>query len=510
MKFRALILTLCGGLVLACAGSSEAEPRINVPEDPNAENPAGDAADSTRDGKADSTRGRSGAMEGGASGDVTIDVSGMPISPGSSAEVTPSKVVTRLTTSDCVHTTITPLVIGDQIVFGTHKRSARAKYTHCGSDTISPAMFSVSTTTGEARVLMDNVDAEGSPVYADGVILMPLVGGGGGIASWYEGKANKVRPIKMGMDSAALWDPRANHLVVGTINTPSPMCQKEPNPNCGVLMTLNRDGSLKKLINRENGFRAWVAAGPTSDGKDYFIGGGSGMDGSKERTDSYACDIVKLDSDLNVLMKYDDGVPGCRDVGRLKSAPIGELPVTSDSVWAQYLGATKDNEDMVPFVRLNKDTLKPICRVGIPAPGGRSLSGFYTAPVIDEKNRAYFVTDSSQGRGVFRINEDCSYDALHTAQNKGFSSPALADDKYVLVAEAGNLLVIDRENGRVTRHRLGSDSEVTGSPVVHAGGVTVVADDGTVTTFKDLGIAGYGSAQWPRFRKDNLGGAGSW
>jgi len=524
MKTSAFLLALCAGLTLACAGQSEAEPVIDVPEDPDAEVPAeapdDDAVERGKGGKFSKAKGRkngkSGARTGArtgagaTTGPASIDVSGMPLAPGAAVDANSARVVTKLKTSDCIHTTITPLVIGDQIVFGTHKQTARGKHAHCNTDNTPTALFAVSGTSGEARVLMDDVDAEGAPVFAEGVILMPLVGSGGGIASWYQGQSNKVRPVKMGMDSAALWDPKAGHLVVGTINPPSPMCQKEPNPNCGVLMTLNRDGTVKKIINRESGFRAWVAAGPTSDGTHYYVGGGSGMDGARERTDTYACDMVKLDSDLNVLGRYDDGVPGCRDVGKLKSAPIGEMPVTGNSVWAQYLGATADNTDSVPFIRLNKETMKPICRAEIPAPGNRSLSGFYTGPVVDERDRAYFVSFSSQGRGLFRVNSDCSYDALYTSQSGNLSSPALADDRYVLIAEAGNLLVIDRENGRVTRHRLGSSAGVTGSPVIHDGGVTVVADDGTVTTFKDLGITGYGKAPWPRFRKDNLGGAGAW
>jgi hypothetical protein len=69
------------------------------------------------------------------------------------------------------------------------------------------------------------------------------------------------------------------------------------------------------------------------------------------------------------------------------------------------------------------------------------------------------------------------------------------------------LHVIDRVAGETTDYELGKREPVIGGAVVSDYGVTVVGESGTVTTFTDTGITGYGSDPWPRFRRDNYGSA---
>ncbi len=447
-----------------------------------------------------------------ASDGPTIDVSGMPLVPGATAEVSDTRIVVKLPTSECIHTTISPLVIGDQIIFGTHKRTGRGPYVRCKEDPTEAAMYAVSAVDGSARLLVPGADAEATPVFAEGGILMPLVGGGGGIASWHSGTGTILKPLRAGMDSAPLWDPIAEQLVVGTINAPSPMCNSErrTNPNCGILMALSRDGTITKKADLSSGFRAWVVAGPTTDGERYYVGGGSGKSGRSEAPGTGSCEVLKLDRDLNVVQRYDDGLPGCRDVGMLKSAPIGEIPVVGGRAYAQYLGATQDGVSHVPFVILDTATMQPVCRATISAPGQRSLTGFYIGPVVDERGSAYIVTHTSRGRALVRIDADCKDEILATSKTDTFSSPTLADDRYVLVADAGTLHVLDRDTGRGERFSLGSAAEVVGGVAVSEYGVIAVSADGTVTILKDTGVGSYGAAPWPRFRKDNLGGGGAY
>jgi hypothetical protein len=451
------------------------------------------------------------AAAGGPPAPPPLDVSKLASVEGASVEQSRDAIITRLPTSECIDTKATPLVIGDQIVFGTHRRAARpgGPYESCGQDSTPTGIFAVSSVDGTARTVHAGVDAEATGIWAEATLLTPLVGRGGGISAFHDGAASVASPVRIGTDTAPIWDPDTGRFIVGTVNVPNPMCQSGPNPDCGMVMALNRDGTMAARLDRTENFRAWVAAGLTTDGTSYYLGTGASTDGQQDRTDSRGCAVVKLDKALKIVAEYDDGPPGCRTIGRLESAVIGEVPVVGDTLWAQYLGDTS-GEGAVPVVKLDRETLQPICRAAIPAVSSRSLASFYQGPVVDEQGRAYISTFSQRGLGVYRINADCSYDLLTTASPgaKGLSALALAEDQFVLAAEPGYLLVIDRESGRTKRHRLGSTEEVVSGPVITPHGVAVVSKDGTVTHFTDLDIDSYGQAPWPRFRKDNLGRAG--
>jgi len=444
---------------------------------------------------------------------------GAELPPAEGAEVSreDGRIVTRVPTSHCIETTYTPLVIGDDVIYGVHKkfgfRNPKNPYYECPEDPTPTAVYSVDAKTGEARVLLPQADTEATGAWTGDRLIQPLVKGGLGF--WSGAGATTAQPVKVAMDSPGLWDPNANRFIVGTVNVPSFICQgrdgKTPNPECGLLMAVDADGVEKDRIDRTSGLRAWITAGVTTDGKHYFVGGGAGKDGAGEPPDNRlrACSVVKLSKDLEVLASYDDGDPGCRKLGLLESAPVGEVAVSGDSLWVQYLGSTEGSA-AVPIVQLSTRDLRPICRAEIPAPASKPLAGYYQGPVVDAENSVYVMTRTQNGMNLVKVRSDCTHKVLHKASRGRLSSPTLADDRYVLVSEPGWLHVLDSDTGRGKRYKLGSEEAVIGGAVIGPHGVSVVSRDGTLTTLTDTGLKGYGEAAWPRFRGDNEGRAGGW
>ena len=525
----ALTLTGCSGDKATGAISSTRAPenRPGATASPSGGESAGSAAGSrprggdksggkrppagSRDPRSDGggSSGSSGSSSAGSG--ARFSVSGVAKTSGAKVKKSSSSIVTTLPSDSCTLVTATPLVLDDYVVFPSHRQEGIGGSKGCGKGAEGLGLFAVSAKTGDAYTLMEGIDGEAVPTWADGALYVPLIGGSSassGIALWQDGKGRIEAPARIGMDSAALWDRSTRQLVVGTVNSPTPLCQSSSTNDCGVVMSLDANCKLKKRLDDDGGFRAWVVAAPVTDGSYYYFGGGSALMDMKENMSNSPCTLVKSDKNLKLVGSYDDGeVSGCRNVGNLKSAPVGETPIVGGTLYAQYLGAT-DNKDVVPFVLLDTKTMKPKCRAEVPAPRDRSLAGFYQSPVVDEKGRAYFISNTSRGMQLIRVNTDCSYKELAKASSSNFSSPTLADDKYVLVADGGNLLVIDREDGStVKKHALGSKAQVVGGPVISSAGVSVVSGDNTVTTLISTGISGYGRAPWPRFRRDNEGSA---
>ena len=162
------------------------------------------------------------------------------------------------------------------------------------------------------------------------------------------------------------------------------------------------------------------------------------------------------------------------------------------------------------MVRLSVRDLHVICRAEIPAVPWQATALYYQAPVIDAEGNAWVVTatsDNGMNASIIRISPECARQILVSTTATRASTPTLADDRYILVAWDGKLHVIDRQTAEMTDYELGEREQVIGGAVVSEYGVTVVGESGTVTTFTDTGIKGYGSDPWPRFRKDNYGSA---
>ncbi|MFQ5407759.1 MAG: hypothetical protein ACE5FI_04965, partial [Anaerolineales bacterium] len=434
---------------------------------------------------------------------------------GASISTTDAQIVTRLFDTDCLAVVTTPLVIEEFVVFGTHKLQPKLDETdspvaHCADDPVQPGLYAVSARTGEAFVLVEGVGLEGTPTYAGGWLIAPLVGSAQGSVLWLRGEQVAFdRPLKVGIDSAGLWDAQLGAYIVGSVNSPFPLCQNGPNPDCGALVAVTSQGDVLQRLDRTNGLRGWTTGGPTTDGAVYFMGNGSGLDGSAAPPENalHACSVLRIDRDFNILAAYDDGDMGCRTIGHLESAVVGEVAVAGDAIWAQYLGST-DGQPFAPVARLRAADLTLLCRALIPSIPTRGAAGYYQAPVVDAEGNAYVTARAAENdmqASLFRIGPDCSLTRLFDVQRTQASTPTLADDQYVLLAAGGQLHVIDRQSGAASAFPLGSTADVTGGAVISAYGVSVVSADGVVTTLTKTGLQGYGNAPWPRFRRDNFG-----
>lgn len=520
--------------LIACSGSDEAEDmeEVETEDDAVAEAPRGKG----KRGKG--KRGRGGGDEK-AGDDTKVPGDGprrrVSTAPGTgtvtngsidfggaenvaTVEKSSGRMVSKLPTSKCFHTTATPIVVGEWLLFGTHKKKSQGdggnrKYEGCNDDTVESALYAVSAKTGEAHVIGGGLDAEAAASWGDDKLWVPLVGGGG-LAIWDGGDTRVKRPINAATDSAGLWDDARDRYIFGSVNVPQPVCQGtngDPRPDCGCVVAVDADGTVHASADRRNGLRGWIAAGPTGTSDAYYVGLGNGEDGenSLKGNPMRACDLVKLRPDLTVEASYDDGIEGCSPLGRVKSAVVGEVPIVDGKLWVQYLGST-DGQGVTPIVQLNADDLSVVCRAEIPARSNASVASFYQAPVVDERGNAYVASErleSQRTSSLYRITPDCSVTRLVDGSDHRVGTPTLADDKWVLFGDAGKLHVVDRDSGKTTSHALGSDAGVIGGAVITRYGVSVVSVDNTVTTFTDLGISGYGKAPWPRFRKTNTGDA---
>ena len=441
-----------------------------------------------------------------------LDLSETPKAEGAAVEMSDGRIVTRLPASGCIETTATPLVIGEYAVFATHKKTAERDDPYsdangCRDDTTKPGLYAVSLVSGEAYTLME-ANAEATATYVDGTIILPMLGNGN-VAFWKDGEVEIVDVLSAGIDSAGVWDQRESVFVVGSVNSPSRQCQAPVNDDCGAVIAVTEGGALRRRLDRADGFRAWVTAGVTTNGRRYFIGTGAGIEGDAVPVTTPECQVLALSRQLEVEAAYDDGIYQCTSIGGLESAVVGEMPIAGDGMWVQYVGSTNEGP-FTPVVQLTVRDLHVTCRAEIPAVPWQATALYYQAPVIDAEGNAWVVTATSENgmnASIIRVGADCGRRILVNTTEARASTPTLADDKYILASWDGKLHVIDRVTGEMTDYQLGEWEPVIGGAVISDYGVTVVGESGTVTTFTDTGIKGYGSDPWPRFRKDNYGRA---
>lgn len=299
----------------------------------------------------------------------------------------------------------------------------------------------------------------------------------------------------------------------GTVNTPSEQCQQPINPNCGAIFAVDRQGAVVRKLNTDNGFRTWVAAGITTDGQYLYVGGSPQTKGNSETEYFYGCSTVKLDKDLRIVAVADPGDRGCHRTGlggAEEDAVAGEPVLGPDSVWVRYMRPV-DARNRAPLIRYDRNLVEQ-CRVE-PFTGLMQAASFYGALTVDRDGNAYvpYTLPSEDGERsrravLWRVTPKCEVTELAVVPNgEGLASPTLADDEYVLFATPGKLSIL-RTNGEVWRtYPLGSDARVTAAPVIHDGIVYVLSEDATLTIIEGTGLKGYGSAYWPRYRRDNQG-----
>jgi hypothetical protein len=236
-----------------------------------------------------------------------LSPSTLKITEGARVKKSDGSIITYLPTSDCVEVSATPIVIDDFIVFPTFKKGLSPE---CKKAKVRTGLYAVSTKTGKAYTLVANIAGEASPNYEKGLIVQPLIGEKRGIVWWEKGYVTITKPLQAGIDSAGLLI--NSTYIVGSVNSPFPVCQKGPNADCGALIATDRTGSILHRLDRTSNLRGWMTAGATTDGKYYYIGTGSGRDGdaAPKPNIKHECSVVKISKDFKIVRTYDDGDDG--------------------------------------------------------------------------------------------------------------------------------------------------------------------------------------------------------
>ena len=416
-----------------------------------------------------------------------------------------------LPSTGCTHFTATPTVVGDWIVIPAHDRgrgcTPASKY--------GKSLLGYRISEDRMYELQNSVSSETTPLYSpeknrvywnttwgstarilDPINLQTLVKIDGGASS----------------DSAGVLF--RGKFYFGTVNSPEANCQDPIKKECGMVAAADDNGNIVARINIDQGFRTWIGAGLTTDGNALYVGGSPSHYGSTEPDNLYGCAVIKFDENLNILSSYDIGTKGCQRSGAGnddEDAVAGETVLGPDSVWVQYHSANNSDLD-THLVRLNRN-LEEQCKVALRTV--RTKPGaFYGAATVDRDGNAYFpITLPYAGGGsagqvatLIKLTPQCQATTLAQVDDaRANASPTLVDDQWILFAFDGKLRQLTLAGELVREWTLGSAVEVNAAPVLHQGKLYVVQADATLNIISDTGFAGYGSAYWPRYRKDNHG-----
>lgn len=448
------------------------------------------------------------------------------------------KVTPPAPPGDCTNVTSSPIVVGNYVMYAMHERShcnVSAPYgrTILGFDTVNKKLVTIASGwTSESTLYYDDTrelllwpriaDADGNS-SAFGLLS------GFGERGFHTVFDTSGKQVNQSVDSSPLM--LNGRIYFGSVNNPDPVCQGTPDGSpqplpldttCGSMYAFDLSGSLLENTNTDtvngrtaNGFRAWVAASPVSDGEYIYVGTGAQTYGESSETYRYGCSVVKFDQDLKIVAAFDPGTEGCRpkqtdadgNQVNMEDAPAGE-PVLGpdDALWVQYF-RTNDASDEIAVYRLNRSDLSQYCKaVVFTTASTNAVANFYQSPTIDKDGNLY-ATYSYAGKGwLYKITPQCSVQLLVELDSGIKATPTLADDRYVLIATARKLRIYTLGGTLRDEVRLASGADVLTSPIVHNGAIYVVAEDGALTVIP-TSISGYGTAHWPRFRLNNHGTA---
>ncbi len=413
-------------------------------------------------------------------------------------------------TGPCASVTASPIQVGDFVVWPMHDRARDCT----SASPYRDALLGYNIRDGILYLLGRTGSSEATPLYEPdiGRVFQNLVFGGSVAAldaSTFQKIAALPSNFRVTSDSSGVY---VNGLYYfGTINTPEPFCQQPVNRNCGAVFAMDESGNLVNSLDLEDGFRSWVGAGLTSNGQFLYVGGAEQFLGASSAEFYYGCSVVKLDPQLNILVHFDPGDEGCHRTGvgqNDEDAVAGEVVIAADgTLWVVFTHAV-DPRNMFAMYHLSAD-LEPICAFELQG-GPLMMAGYYQSPTIDRDGNAY-VHVSPAGAGqrgegqLWKVTPACQGTQLATLPQGGTSTPVLADDRYVLTIAAGQLQVRDLHGNAVSNYGLASAAQVIGSPMLADGVIYVVDATGALTVIRNTGLAGYGTAAWPRYRHDNRG-----
>lgn len=446
----------------------------------------------------------------------------VPVFPSATAVVHPALddattetqgdlTVIRIPVTDCASVTASPIVVGGYLLLPMHDRGfgcqPRGKYAN--------SLLGYHVESGQLQRLLEGGAGEATPLHRaeENRVYWNVTFGG---AVFVLDAANFVPVAKsesLQVTSDASGVSLDGLFYFGTINSPEDTCQQPVNPNCGGVFAIDSTGQVVKGIDIDDGFRSWIGAGLTTDGRSLYVGGGPQHLGASEGEYLYGCSVVKLDADLNVLASADPGDPGCHRTGAGENdedAIAGEPVLGPDSVWVQFGHAT-DSRNQATLIRYDRDLVEQ-CRVELDG-GPIQVAAYYGAATVDEDGNAYVpftlpAGNRSTGRRavLLRVTPQCHAATLADLPNsQANASPTLADDRYVLFATDGRLGIYTLDGALVREYALGTGAPVFAGPVIHDGVVYVLASDATLTVIRNTGLQGYGRAYWPRYRHDNSG-----
>jgi hypothetical protein len=418
---------------------------------------------------------------------------------------------------ECANVVATPTVSGDYVIFPIH-----AKTKSCDvPGTYNSGALAYSPTTGKLYEIASGPQSEGVLLVQakENQIFWPYVNAATAKETFrildsesFGSIANGAGQIRASSDSSPLYLDGIYYF--GTVNSPQPICQgttgSDYEKDCGAIFGVDPQGQVVRRLDVDKGFRNWITASPVTDGTHIYTGGGAQSKGDTETEYLYGCSLLKLDKDLNIVASADPGDEGCRNLGKLKSAPAGEIALTKNGLWVQWLGPNEAGG--IANISLYDHDLNTLCNASINVGTDTTVAGFYQAPTVDKDGNAYIVTNGdSSGTNrhaqLYKVDQKCNLTLLAEGEGQASVSPTLADDKYVLFPVDGKLKIITMDGKEFKSYTLASTAKVSAGPIIHKGVIYVIAEDATITAINNSGIQGYGAADWPRFRANNRGGA---
>ncbi len=420
----------------------------------------------------------------------------------------------RIPTDDCANLTATPVVVGGWLVYPMH--TAR----RCRQNVGSYDRVLLGYHMGEGKLyLLRQGEAGEAPLLYDptgGTLYWNVTFGGTTIL--LEPRTFELRrKVSVGITADSAGTVLDGLYYFGTVNGPDPACQQPLNPKCGSLFALDAEGNVVYQRTTPDGFRAWIGTSATTDGQFLYFGSAAQTVGQKSGDETeylYGCSVIKTDTSLTILASFDPGDLACYKLpfeGANEDSVSGEVVPDGSGLWVQYV-RPNDGRMKSALYRLDLD-LKEQCRVEFDFEPKSQAAGFYAGPTVDAQGNAYIavtVPDSQAGRRGLLVRVTPTCQATTLAQVPGSfaqASPTLADDQYVLFATDGRLGVYNLEGELVREYSLASQARVLAGPVIHEGVLYVVQEDATLNVIDDSGLEGYGSAIWPRYRRDNIGSA---
>ena len=414
---------------------------------------------------------------------------------------------------DCVNVTATPVVVNSWLVYPMHTQQRRCQ-------TRGPydrTLLGFNVEDGKLYTVYEGAAGEAPLTHApeQGTLYWNVVFGGSVLRFDAETLAMQDRlGVRATSDASGVFLDGLYYY--GTVNAPDPSCQQPINENCGGVYALDAQGNVVYALNMNRGFRAWIGTGLTTDGEFLYIGTAAQTVGQKSGNETeylYGCSVVKVDKQLNIVASFDPGELACHALpfqGANMDSVAGEIPIGPNELWVQYVRPNDSRMKTALYV-LEKDDLSERCRVEFDFEPRTQAVGFYAAPTLDARGNAYVVVTipdgvSTRKAQLFKVTSQCRSTLLAEVPGSwAHASPTLVDDQYVLFATDGLLQVLTRDGQLIQSYELGSPARVLASPVVHNGTVYVLQEDATLNVIENAGVTGYGSALWPRYRRDNAG-----